>query len=257
MEHPKENDAADAHSNFIGAFGKLVDHVDAAQIRTFGSVTVFATGVPVAIFNGGIVSARPRDEDLAAALEWLLAAGAPFELWIHEALDAELTPHLTECGLASHPRSVPHMILRPVPDVPPPRPGLRVRPVRDEAALEESRAILAAGGLPIDVGRRIFPDTMRSDDDVRIFLVDLDGRPAGTAMAIRTGDVSGVYAVETLHDARRRGVGTAATWATIGAARAWGARSVALQSSAMGLGVYEAIGFRTVARYTIFGPEAA
>lgn len=253
---PRASDAADAQANFVGAYGKLVEHVDGAEMREFGIITAFATGVPVAIFNGAIVSAPPRDEDLAPAVEWLVAAGDPFKLWIHDALVAQLTPQLTARGLAAQPEPVPLMVLRPVTGGPPPGPGLRVRSAGDEAALEVFRAILAAGGLPIEIGRRLFPDTMLSDDDVRIFLVDLDGHPVGTATAIRTGDVSGVYAVETLRDSRRRGVGTAATWATIGAAREWGARSVALQSSAMGLGVYEAIGFRTVARYTLFGPEA-
>ena len=56
----------------------------------------------------------------------------------------------------------------------------------------------------------------------------------------------------TLRDARRRGVGTAATWAAVSAGRAWGCETIVLQSSAMGYAVYEAMGFRTVVRYAIY-----
>jgi GNAT superfamily N-acetyltransferase len=79
--------------------------------------------------------------------------------------------------------------------------------------------------------------------------VRLEGRPVGATLAIRTGDVGGVYAVETLPEARRRGVGTAVTWACVAAARAWGCRTVVLQASDMGLPVYLAMGFRTVVGY--------
>ena len=71
-------------------------------------------------------------------------------------------------------------------------------------------------------------------------------------MAVRTGDVAGVYAVGTLRDARRQGVGTAATWAAVAAGRALGSETIVLQSSAMGFPVYEAMGFWTVVRYAIF-----
>ncbi len=76
----------------------------------------------------------------------------------------------------------------------------------------------------------------------------------GTSLAIRTGEVAGVYAVGTLRDARRRGVGTAATWAAVAASRAWGCDKVVLQASEMGFPMYVDMGFRTVVRYAIFRP---
>jgi GNAT superfamily N-acetyltransferase len=71
-------------------------------------------------------------------------------------------------------------------------------------------------------------------------------------MAIRTGDVAGVYAVGTLERARHHGVGAAATWAAVSAGQAWGCNTIVLQSSEMGLPVYTAMGFRTVTRYAIY-----
>jgi GNAT superfamily N-acetyltransferase len=93
------------------------------------------------------------------------------------------------------------------------------------------------------------------DRDTAIFIGRLDGRAAATSIAVRTGEVSGVYAVGTVEDARRRGLGTAVTWACIDAARAWGSDAVVLQASEMGLPLYRAMGFETVVQYARFGPR--
>ena len=56
--------------------------------------------------------------------------------------------------------------------------------------------------------------------------------------------------------ARRRGVGSAVTWAAIEAGRAWGYDTIVLQSSVMGLSMYSAMGFRTVAPYVVFADSS-
>jgi len=76
--------------------------------------------------------------------------------------------------------------------------------------------------------------------------------PWGGSVAIRTGDVSGVYAVGTIARARRRGIGTAASWAAVAAGRAWGCDTIVLQASEMGLPIYRAMGFRTIVSYSEF-----
>ncbi len=74
----------------------------------------------------------------------------------------------------------------------------------------------------------------------------------GTSLAIRSGEVSGVYNVGVVPGARRRGVGTALTWASVAAGRAWGCEPIVLQATEMALPMYEAMGFRTVASYAVF-----
>ena len=74
----------------------------------------------------------------------------------------------------------------------------------------------------------------------------------GTSVAIRSDSASGVYNVLTLERARRRGVGTALTWAAVAAGKAWGLDTIVLQSSPMAESMYRAMGFRLVAPYAVF-----
>jgi ribosomal protein S18 acetylase RimI-like enzyme len=85
-------------------------------------------------------------------------------------------------------------------------------------------------------------------------MASLDNEIVGTAMAVRTGDLAGIYSVGTLEHARGRGVGRAVTAAAIeAAAKGWGVKRIFLQSSQMGLSVYESLGFHTVASYQMLG----
>ena len=95
-------------------------------------------------------------------------------------------------------------------------------------------------------------ELLAADPNVRLFIARLDGRAAGHSVAIRTGAVSGVYAVGTLAPARRRGVGAAATWAAVAAGRVWGSDTIVLQASELGFSLYADMGFRTVVPYTAF-----
>jgi ribosomal protein S18 acetylase RimI-like enzyme len=87
----------------------------------------------------------------------------------------------------------------------------------------------------------------------RHFLARLDGEPVGTASVLLGAGVAGVYNVATAPGARRRGVGAEVTRAALAAARdeegcAWSI----LHSSAMGLRVYRALGFREYCRIGVY-----
>ena len=66
---------------------------------------------------------------------------------------------------------------------------------------------------------------------------------------------TGIYAVGTLPEARRRGVGTAATWAAVAAGRDWGCDTIVLRRARWAFPMYQEMGFRTVVRYTTFRPS--
>jgi hypothetical protein len=71
------------------------------------------------------------------------------------------------------------MILHPLPEPP-----------------ARSADIDVANGLESGLATYL-PDSLPDDPDVRAFTAWVDHQPAGVSIAIRTGDVSGVYGVET------------------------------------------------------------
>jgi GNAT superfamily N-acetyltransferase len=118
-------------------------------------------------------------------------------------------------------------------------------PVRDAEALIDE--VFGARGEP---GSTLTVDCL--DERFRVWIGRVDGRPVTTATAWVGGGFVGVYAVATVPDARGRGYGEAVTWAATSSRPDLPAT---LQASSMGLPVYERMGFRTVARFTVWELE--
>lgn len=242
---------AAANLSFLDSFAKLAQHCAGGEVREYGGVFAFSTGLPISLFNGCVVLGPATVAEIGAALAWVRGRELPFRVWI----DQERAPGAAEsalaCGLQRTGATYPGMVLHPVPEIPAAAPGVSVTPV-SEASLAEHHAVRVARGMTLELARRMYTPSFAFDPDVRLFTARLDGEPVGGSVAIRTGDVSGVYAVGTIANARRRGVGTTVSWAAVEAGRAWGCETIVLQASEMGLPVYRAMGFRTVVSYTEF-----
>ncbi len=240
-----------ANLSFVGSFRTLVEHSVEGELREVGGVFAFVTGLPISLFNGCVVVEPTTAPELDAALTWIAERGLPYQVFI----DEERAPGLANVplarGLKRELRPYPGMTLHPVPESPLPAPGVTVVPVTP-ANLAEHLDVRVASGVPPELAGRLYSEAFAADPNVQLFTARLEGRAVGAAAAIRTGNVSGVYAVGTLPVARRRGVGTAATWAAVAAGRAWGCDTVVLQSSEIGYSIYRAMGFRTVVPYADF-----
>jgi GNAT superfamily N-acetyltransferase len=242
---------AAADENFIASFRTLTDHVPDGECRDAPGLFAFATGLPVALFNGCVVTAPVEAEDLDSAVAWVKDRDARFRVWVSEELGAARA-HLGRApGLAAEAAPYPGMTLHPVPDPPVPAAGVTVVPVGADG-FDEFVGVLVDAGLERDLALRLFPSGFVADPTVALFVGRLDGEVVGTSLAIRSDTACGVYNVVTLERARRRGVGTALTWAAVAAGRAWGHDTIVLQSSAMAVSMYRAMGFRLVAPYAVF-----
>jgi GNAT superfamily N-acetyltransferase len=109
-----------------------------------------------------------------------------------------------------------------------------------------------ANGFREESARMLYVPPFVDDPDVRLFNAYVEGRPAGHSAAIRTGDVSGVYAVGVPDEFRLRGIGSAVTWAAVQAGCEWDCDLAVLQSSPMGFGVYRRMGFEVLTHYAIY-----
>ncbi|HET8627501.1 MAG TPA: GNAT family N-acetyltransferase [Thermomicrobiales bacterium] len=147
----------------------------------------------------------------------------------------------------------PALALAALPAAPPPPPdGLAIRQVTDEAGLEDFLAVS-------ETGRRHVPSLVAAlDPDVGLFVGYVDGRAVATSRLSRLGDVAEIMGVVADPAYRRRGYGTALTWAAVAGAAARGCRAVTLTASPLGYPVYVRMGFAPVCTFrTYLPPEAS
>ena len=245
-----------ADESFIASFRKLAQHVPEGETHEVGSIFAFVTGLPLSGFNGCVVTQKASAADLAG----LAGVGGCTRRSLSRVGGTELAAGLTE--VPSSYALEPATSLSPGDGSASDTRSRRIEPGVSvvssiESSLDEFICVLVESGLRPELAVRLITPSLAADPDVQLFVGRLDGKPVGTSIAIRSPDASGIYNVGTLPRARRRGVGSAVTWAAIEAGRAWGYDTVVLQSSAMGLSMYSAMGFRTVAPYVVFANSAA
>lgn len=106
-------------------------------------------------------------------------------------------------------------------------------------------------GTKRPIAEALLPPAMADHPKMRAYVARLDGRPAAGAQARRDGRTVGVFGVGTIERARRRGIGAAlASFVVMDhgevADVAW------LESSDLGLPVYERLGFGAIARSEVW-----
>jgi GNAT superfamily N-acetyltransferase len=244
------------HAHWRLAYRSLVEALG-GEWRRFGGVDAMSTpSVPAPVANGAMIVEPATAADLAAANEWVRAPGVPYNFRIDTALGEQLLADATALGLKRAEWDYPAMVLEPVPAAPIPALGVTAARV-DDFLYEDFIRVLIKTGIPGPMAESAFQRELIGDDSFAFFVAHLDGQPAGTSVLVRTDDVSGIYAVATVEEARRRGVGRAATWAAIDQARAWGSSAVLLQATDMGYPLYAAMGFRTITQIALLGwPKA-
>jgi GNAT superfamily N-acetyltransferase len=237
-----------ANASFVDSFRKLVRHMPTGEIRERGGIFAFTTRLPIALFNGCVAVEPTTQSEFHTAVDWIDSKAIPSRTWVDEERAPGIVPAALERGFVRDPVPYPGMVLETIPEPPAPPDGMTIVAVTRQT-WDEHLTVRVGAGLSPDLARRLYSLSFAEDPDVRLFTVRLDGQPMGASAAIRTGHIGGVYAVGTLESARRRGVGTAASWAAVAAIRAWGCDTAVLQASEMGYRVYAAMGFRTIVPY--------
>ena len=180
---------AAADENFIASFRTLADHVPDGVCRESPGLFAFATGLPIALFNGCVVTGPVAAEDLDSAVAWVKERGAPFRIWVSERLGAERA-HLGRApGLAAQAAPYPGMTLHPAPDPPAPPADVTVVPVGADG-FEEFLGVLVDAGLERHLALRLLPPGFVADPAVALFVGRLDGDAVGTSLAIRSDTAS-------------------------------------------------------------------
>jgi GNAT superfamily N-acetyltransferase len=126
-------------------------------------------------------------------------------------------------------------------------PNLTIEHVREAGTLKTWVRTLFRGFELPERGEGAFFDVFSGlgfDLPLRNYVGLLDGEPVATAELFLGAGVAGIYAVATVPEARRQGIGSALTLAPLREARAIGYRIGVLGATPMGLGVYRRLGFQ-------------
>jgi len=176
---------------------------------------------------------------LLAALPELpeLYGGLPFLVWIRPG-HAEVVRAVEDAGLKRD--GGPLIMAAPLEEIERPRrPGLDVRPVDwPVVCVVNERSY----GIPPGAWGEVLGGI--DDPAMRLYGVFDDGHPVAVAGARDEGGDLGIYVVATLPEARRRGLAAELIRVAAAEARERGLETTSLEASAMGEGVYAALGYR-------------
>jgi GNAT superfamily N-acetyltransferase len=248
-------------SNMV-AFWSVYGRADGCTLRATPDVVWFYTGIQVPLFNG-VLSANLRPDGVQAICGDIQAKieeqGAAAFWWVGpRSKPKNLGSLLERCGAESA-GEVPGMAmeLASLDDKPEPITGFTIEKIGNL----EMRALWARIAA-VGTG---FPD-VAADAMVRLeatltgplyeaqqrYIGFLSGNPVATSALVLDSGVAGIYAVATLPEARRKGIGRLMTVTPLREARQLGYRVGILQSSSMGHSIYKAIGFKDACRHRLY-----
>lgn len=243
----------DAHQ--AGALN-LAGFIRSTAGRT-GTVADLTGGVviagPLAIAHGYVNAAVPTPGSSPArflddAADFFAALNRAFVLWAPQS-DASFASEAAARDLPVYDGATPAMVIhdRPVADV-----GLRFRIV-DDAESAATFGDLCERGYEQPGMAWLMEHHESYDAPDAFWHLGLDGdTPVTGACGYLSGHVGGVYSVATPVESRGRGYAAAVTATAANHLFDLGASQVVLQSSTLGFGVYQRLGFRVYDHYERF-----
>lgn len=230
--------------------------IDGASSRVLGDASLFISGIPIASLNGvTTVRTSVTRKDVATLLDEVAASGLPHSLQIRPGCAAGLldlgrargmvmedvpTPLMAvQRGTAALAKAAEH-------------PRLSIRTLDRKAS--RLLATVSAEGFeePVEMFERFITPAAWGITGFRAYIGSVDGEPVTTAIASTYGDYVGIFNVATPARHRGRGYGAAITARAVLDGFQSGASVAYLQSSAMGLKVYERLGFRTLETWSVW-----
>ena len=228
--------------NCAGAYRTWVERLG-KRTRVWDDLSCADLELPVALPTNGATLLRLPDDDVLERIATFFAErmAGPYEIW-------SLWPllSLAEAGTPSEP--VPCMIRDPGGSAPRPPAELAIVEAHDQATVSHAdRLINEVFGVGSEPGSLLTTGCL--DERFRVWVGYEADRPVTTAAAYIGDGFVGVNAVATAADARGHGYGEAVTWA---ATLCRPEMPATLQASDMGRPIYERMGYRTVAEFTVW-----
>jgi ribosomal protein S18 acetylase RimI-like enzyme len=264
---PSTDVLAAMEANMVAHMAHLPALLPSATVVAEPDLVLVDSGVPSDTFNvvcGAHLDPATADARIAAATDHFRAKQALFAWWVGPcSRPSDLGERLVAQGLVEAESSLGMAfdLTRLTTSVPAPA-ELVVRPVTSPDELATYARVVAANFDPPDQGvidfyARAADVALAPDSPERFYVGYLDGEAVATRERFVGHGVVGVYAVTTLHQARRRGIGTALTLLPLVEARDAGFRTATLQASVGGQGIYARLGFRPCGMVREYKPPVA
>ena len=242
-------------SNMV-AFWKAYGYPAGRRLDERADRLCFMTGIPEPLFNA-VLCAHLAPDTVETAVEEIrrdaAQRNAPLFWWLTPSTTPpELGDTLVKHGFL-HAGTVPGMaveLARLDTNLALPR-DLTIKVVEDNAALDVWASIAAVGTgfapLVADMVRALEKDVgLQPANGLRRYVGYLGGVPVAVSGLVLHAGVAGIFAVATLPEARKQGIGAAMTLIPLLDALAEGYKVGTLQASEMGYPVYKRLGFETV-----------
>ncbi len=243
------------HTNAVAALGRGAALGPGATRAEVGPWLLVDADTHLAFFNVAVVVGAVADPAVAAiqARSWFARRGSDFCYLLRDHEDRGLIEHLVDSGSRIE-HDLPALLRHPLAPAPPTADGLTIVPVTDAGLLAEYAAI---GGEDQGIDRGVMTRiaaTAFGTAGFRLLVGHAGGQPVATSLALVTGPVVGVYNVNVMPSARRRGFGASMTWAAMEHGRTLGCRAAFLESTPMSHRLYERMGFRVQYHYVQMSP---
>jgi GNAT superfamily N-acetyltransferase len=221
----------------------------------------FITGLPFSLFNGVFRAQLSPDAVDASIIEVIRSAAQrniPLRWHVGPTTrPADLGQHLLRHGFV-YEGEMPVMAVELTRlQEPPMPPNFSIKPVTDFEAISTWIKTVATGfGFPeeaysaladLELSLGVLPDSV-----ARRYVGFQNELPVATSELVLEAGVAGIYAVTTLPEARRQGIGAHMTAFPLLEARSEGYKIGTLQASSMGHPVYLQLGFQDVFDYGIY-----
>ncbi len=245
-------------AEFWAAYGRA----DGRTWHGSSEVAWFYTGIPEAILNG-VLLAQLTPEGVETTVHSLQAKideqGAPALWWLGPLAKPTNIGELLEGHGLQLVGNTPGMAidLASLDDEPQAITDFSIQKVNN-AELEAIWIQILNEGMGFS--ESITKEVARLADSLTIPLYELqhlyvgylDGHPVASSALLLDSGVAGIYAVATLPEARRRGIGKSMTVVPLLEARQMGYQVGILQSSSMGHPIYQKMGFKDVCSYGLY-----
>ena len=212
------------------------------------------TDIPISVFNS-VMDARLSTQNVDVAIQTITADArkwnVPILWWVCPSTQPkDLGRCLKKNGFVLDEKSPGMAVeLATLNDKIPAPPGFSVQLAEDRDAWKNwSRTIAAGFEAPasadyvvkgwFDFLNKAKPKSMLA------YIGWLEEKPVATSLLFLAAGVAGIYAVSTIPEARRKGIGSFITQYPLLQARSDGYKIGVLQSSEMGTGVYRSMGFQ-------------